>query len=262
MNTNTNTNTTAEFYFEVAEQRVADKDQEIADKDQEIADKDQEIADKDQEIAKLQEELYELRAFISEQRKQMISRDTVINDITCITKEIIELYPSFSRYGTVANESHRAKLALIDGIVTANNIADYIDKFKSDSQMLRDLQMALLNIVIEEKSYCTYTSKCVNLCKTKSSIDSLGWFKTDKGLQCLFMYLLKQMDDIIVSTIRIGHYSSSDLPTTIFQDANSTNDDGIRYRTKEYHSEIWEHKKTFSRRLVTAIIAYVKTLIK
>ena len=248
MNTNTNTNTTAEFYFEVAEQRVADKDQEIA--------------DKDQEIAKLQEELYELRAFISEQRKQMISRDTVINDITCITKEIIELYPSFSRYGTVANESHRAKLALIDGIVTANNIADYIDKFKSDSQMLRDLQMALLNIVIEEKSYCTYTSKCVNLCKTKSSIDSLGWFKTDKGLQCLFMYLLKQMDDIIVSTIRIGHYSSSDLPTTIFQDANSTNDDGIRYRTKEYHSEIWEHKKTFSRRLVTAIIAYVKTLIK
>jgi hypothetical protein len=245
-----NTNTIPEFYFEVAEQRVADKDQEIA--------------NKDQKIAELKEELDELRAFISEQRKQKISRDTVISAISDITKEIIELYPSFSRYGTIINEYHRAKLALIDGMVTANNIADYIDKFKSDSQMLLLLQTALQNIDIEEKTYCTYTGKCVNLCKTKSSINAFGWFNTYKGLQCLFLYLLQQMDEIIVSTIRTGHYSASELyfPTAIYHEANSTNDDGIRYRSKEYHAEIWEHKKTFSRRLVTAITAYVETLIK
>lgn len=246
---------TVQFYFEVAEDKLLEKDQVIS---------------------QLQGELLQLKEFISEQGRQKIARDIAIRELSSVVEDIVSLYPTFIQKKYQTDEegyNKRIVLALVKGHENVNNIIDYIDKFKNMQLILRLMQSVIQNITFENASYEEKLGHALpNIwCKQESASSIVGfkfvsygnWTKyeeTKNGSDYEFGYLKHQMDDIILRTIGIGFYYRS--VNACFQQVVKSRGDNIKYQTKQEHAEIWEYKKMFSKRLVDAIASYIESLLQ
>jgi len=221
---------------------------------------DQIILEKDQVIALLQEELTELKEFMSEQRRQKIARDTAIRALTSVVEDVVAVFPSFKNKSTDLQE-YRAIYATVKGIEWVQTIVDYVDKFKSSLQVLRLLQTELLQVKIENVTYKSSGSPGSTpqiMCKTKSSIIGFEHTVINGMSDNPFSMLKHRMEYALIELIKFG---KGVYPNAVWY-AHKEAEDGITYYSNEEHAQIWEHKKTFSRRLVNAIVAYVESLIQ
>jgi hypothetical protein len=214
-------------------------------------------ADKDRCITLLQVELQEYKNFVSEQLQRKNIRSRVVEQLTSVVNDIVALYPKFLIYPAHPDNDRRNMLANIKGIESVINIVDYIDKFKNNSIMLRMMQSELLQVTFENASYdssAMNSGKKIVGCHTKSSIIRPQPFHAGDGIDYLFSYLLNQMEDIIIGTLRL-----------IFHSRGSPNSlscwDGIQYQSKEEHTKLWGYKKTFAKQMVDYILVYIADLI-
>jgi len=222
---------------------------------------DQIILEKDQLISQLQNELGELKEFMSEQRRQKVNRDTFIRALTSVVEDIIALFPSFKNK-TTDSPQYRAIMATLRGYDSVQIIVDFVEKYKTSLTILRFLQTELLKVKIENVSYKSNGSPGSTpqiMCKTKTSI--IG-FEPNNYLNNVgdnpFHFLKHRMEYIIIELIKLGREA---CPNNTWY-AHKEAEDGIYYHSNEEHAQIWEYKKAFSRRLVSAIIAYVESLIQ
>ena len=219
------------------------------------------LLQKDQIISQLQEELAGLKEFILEQRKQQATKDKLIHSLTNVVKDIVRLYPTFHVIpDPEGNDKRRKMFALEKGIENIANIVNYVDKFKNNSMVLQELYEVLIGITFENASYQKDGRGIVCIAQTTTSIFGFRffnhgtWTKTSaNGHDYEFGYLKCQMDDIILRTIGVGFYGRTESAVK--------SSDNIKYKSKQEHSEIWEHKKTFSKRMVDAISEYVHSLL-
>ncbi len=220
------------------------------------------LLQKDQIITQLQEELIELKEYILEQRIQRVNRDKLIDSLTSVVNDIIRLYPTFHEIPDLEGNNKRRKiLALVKGVENVHNIVDYIDKFKNNAIILQALHEILFGITFENPTYQENGQKILCIAQSHSSILGFRFFNhgvlTDSanGHDYEFGYLKCQMDEIILRTIGVGFYGRQ-------ASANVTCSDNIKYKSKQEHFKIWEHKKRFSKRMVDAISEYVQILLR
>jgi hypothetical protein len=226
-----------EFYFEVADQKILEKDQEIA---------------------QLREELTELKAFMSEQRDV---RDAAIQSLTSVVDDIVAIFPSLNSTDT-HNLEHRTIMAMVKGYEFANSIINFIDNFKRSLTILQLLHQEYLQIRIEDATYVSNGSPGSTpqiMCKTKCSIIGFKPTVLNGVSDNPFSKLKNLMESIIIGTITSGVHQA--LPTNVWY-ADNLADDGIKYISNEKHFKIWEYKKAFSRRLVKAALTYIEFLIQ
>jgi len=230
-----------EFYFEVV---------------------DQNILEKEQEIAQLREELAELKEFMSEQRQQKIARDAAIRSLIGVVDDIVAIFPSLNSTDT-HNLEHRSTVATVKGHETANAIINFIDIFKNSPTILRLLHREWLQIRIEDASYKSNGSPGSTpqiMCKTKCSIIGFEPTVLNGVSDNPFSKLKNWMESIVIDTIKFGLHQAS--PTAVWYADNYLANDGIKYLSNEKHSKIWEYKKAFSSRLVNATLTYIEFLIQ
>jgi hypothetical protein len=219
-----------EFYFEVSDQIMLEKDQEIA---------------------QLREELCELKEFMS-------VRDAAIRSLTGVVDDIVAIFPSLNNTDT-HNLEHRSTMAMVKGHETANAIINFIDNFKRSPVVLRLLHREWLQIRIEDASYGPKYNHIHILCKTKCSIIGFEPVVLNGVSDNPFSKLKNWMESIVIETITFGLHQAS--PTAVWF-AYKSADDGIKYLSNEKHSKIWEYKKAFSSRLVNAVLVYIEFLIQ
>ena len=221
------------------------------------------LLQKDELISQLQEELGGLKEFMLEQRKQHAAKDKLTQSLTRVINDIISLYPTFHVIPDPEGNNKRRKIfALEKGIENACNIVDYIDRFKNNAMILQELHEVLTGITFGNPTYQESDRGIV--CSAESHTSIFGfrffnhgiWTKSDSanGHDYEFGYLKCQMDDIILRTIGVGFYGRIE---SAFKSM-----DNIKYKSKQEHIKIWEHKKTFSKRMVDAISEYVQILLR
>ena len=223
-----------EFYFEVVDQKVLEKDQEIA---------------------QLQKELTELKEFMSGQRD---ARDTTIDSLTSVVDDIVAIFPSLNSTDT-HNLEHRSTMALVKGHELANSIINFIDNFKRSRTILQLLHREWLQIRIEDASYGPKYNHIHILCKTKCSIIGFEPTVLNGTSDNPFSKLKNLIESIVIETITFGLHQT--LPNAVRYEHNLAND-GIKYLSNEKHAKIWEYKKAFSSRIVNAVLVYIEFLIQ
>lgn len=227
-----------EFYFEVADQIMLEKEQEIV---------------------QLREELTELKEFMSGQRDV---RDTAIDSLTSVVDDIVAIFPSLNNTDT-HNLEHRSTMAMVKGHETANSIINFIDNFKRSRTILRLLHREWLQIRIEDATYESNGSPGSTpqiMCKTKCSIIGFECTVLNGTSDNPFSKLKHLMESIVIGTITFGLHQA--LPTAVWYADNYLANDGIKYLSNEKHAKIWEYKKAFSSRLVNAVLTYIEFLIQ
>ena len=225
-----------EFYFEVLDQKVLEKDQEIA---------------------QLQKELTELKEFMSGQRDV---RDTAIDSLTGVVDDIVAIFPSLNSTDT-HNLEHRSTMAMVKGHELANTIINFIDNFKRSRTILQLLHREWLQIRIEDATYASNTLHLKEImCKTKCSIIGFEPTVLNGISDNPFSKLKNLMESIVIETITFGLHQT--LPNAVRYEHNYLANDGIKYLSNEKHSKIWEYKKAFSSRLVNAVLVYIEFLIQ
>ena len=245
MNNNNNNNPSVgptpvhvpEFYFEVLDQKVLEKDQEIA---------------------QLQKELAELKEFMSGQRDV---RDTTIDSLTSVVDDIVAIFPSLNSTDT-HNLEHRSAMAMVKGHELANTIINFIDNFKRSRTILQLLHREWLQIRIEDATYernVMNSKEILCMCKTKCSIIGFETVVLNGTSDNPFSKLKNLIESIVIETITFGLHQT--LPNAVRYEHNLAND-GIKYLSNEKHSKIWEYKKAFSSRLVNAVLVYIEFLIQ
>ena len=224
------------FYFEVASQMMEEKDLIIS---------------------HLHDELQELREYISEQRQQTVHRNTTLHELTRIVEDIVALYPTF-----VDNDIQCENMALARGYEYASDIITYIDKFKKSIRMLQCIKTELQSITIENASYKKSDGGTTMLisCQTSSSI--IGFKPMDASVHHLHSCLHYKMNSIIIETLRFGHWKRDGTRGNFVFYQQKTPLDGIHYKSNEEHSQIWEWKKTFAKRMVRELLIYVEHLLR
>jgi len=222
-----------EFYFEIADQKVLEKDQEIA---------------------QLREELTELKEFMSVKRDV---RDATIHSLTSVVDDIVAIFPSLNNTDT-HNLEYRSTMATVKGYEMANSIINFIDIFKKNPTILRLLHQEWLQIRIEDATYGPKYNHIHILCKTKCSIIGFEPVVLNGVSDNPFSKLKNLMESIVIDTITFGVHQS--LPSAVWF-AYKSADDGIKYLSNEKHSKIWEYKKVFSSRLVNAVLTYIEFLL-
>jgi hypothetical protein len=232
--------TTEQFYFEIAEQ---------------------ENQKKDRIIAEMTEELHELREYVLHQRRQTIARKLAIKDMTDMVEEIIALYPTF-----IENDVSCAHLARVKGYEYANDIVNYIDKFRSGEKALQFIHSELGGIVIETATYDLHAhwgdTRLINYASTSSMC---GFKSNSRHVHHPHIYLYSAMSNIILEPLRLGHCTrnaSGPGGVYYYSTIKRENMDGIFYKSNEEHAKIWEWKKIFSKRLVASLLTYVDTLLQ
>jgi hypothetical protein len=220
---------------------------------------DQIILEKDRTIALLKEELVELKEFMSEQRRQKIARDTFTRALASVVEDIVGLFPSFKNM-SIDSPEYRSIYATVKGYDHVQIIVDYVDKFKSSLTILRALQTELLQVKIENVTYKPLPGSTPHImCKTKTSIVGLERAVMGGGLpDNPFSMLKHRIEYILIELIKFG---KGVCPNDVCY-AHKEAKDEINYYSNEEHSQIWEHKKAFSRRIINATIAYVESLIQ
>lgn len=227
-----------EFYFEVLDQKVLEKDQEIA---------------------QLQKELTELKEFMSGQRDV---RDTTIDSLTSVVDNIVAIFPSLNSTDT-HNLEHRSTMAMVKGHELANTIINFIDNFKRSRTILRLLHREWLQIRIEDATYKSNGSPGSTpqiMCRTKCSIIGFEPTVLNNVSDNPFSQLKNWMESIVIGTIKYGLHQAS--PDAVWYAHNYLANDGIKYLSNEKHSKIWEYKKAFSSRIVNAVLVYIEFLIQ
>jgi len=218
------------------------------------------ILEKDRVIALLQEELGELKEFMLVQRRQKIAHDTFINALTSVVEDIVALYPSFKNK-SADSQQHRTIMAMVKGYDSVQSIVDFVDKFKSSLTILRSMKTELLHVKIENTSYKSTGSPGSIpqiMCKTKSSIIGFECTVINNVSDNPFNILKHRIEYIIIELIKLGREVCPN--NTWYNDP--TANDGINYHSNEEHAQIWEYKKTFSKRLLNATATYVESLIQ
>jgi hypothetical protein len=226
-----------EFYFEVVDQKVLEKEQEIV---------------------QLREELAKLKEFMSGQRDE---RDAAIRSLTCVVDDIVAIFPSLNSTDT-HNLEHRSTMATVKGHETANSIINFIDNFKNSPAVLRLLHREWLQIRIEDATYesnGSHGSTPQIMCRTKCSIIGFEPTVLNGVSDNPFSKLKNWMENIVIETIKFGLHQAS--PTAVWYADNYLANDGIKYLSNERHAKIWEYKKAFSSRLVNAVLTYIEFLL-
>ena len=216
-----------------------------------------------EENEQLQQELHHLREYISEQKQQTDTRERVVKELTNVVEDIVALYPRF-----VDNDINCENMALVKGYEYANDIVSYIDKFKESARILQFIKTELQNIRIENASYrkcgCVTPCRCTTMyiaCETASSI--IGFNSTDKNIHHPFAYLHNTMNSIITETLKFGHWKRDGTRGNfVFYYGQHPLRDGIHYKSNEEHAQIWEWKKAFATRMVSALLTYVEYLLE